>query len=130
MVPLASTGSVIAASTASTRLRGPLIVIVAGSGIDVPDLVAGSEGAENPRTHRNLAGKTSVEGEVKLAGNDLHDFQLPRLMDLLRRQIERALPRLHSAEFDLGVNIRRLQAPHNALRTPHPDLRPAEYSRY
>ena len=83
MVPLASIESVMAASTASTRFCGPLIVIVEGSAIDALDLVSRSEIAQNPRTYRNLAGKPSVKGEVELAGNDLHDFQFPGLMDLV-----------------------------------------------
>ena len=67
MVPLTSTGSVIAASTASTRFRGPLIVIVGGSDSILRDLVAGGESSEHAGMHRNLAGKPRVKGQMKLA---------------------------------------------------------------
>ncbi len=74
MVPLTSTGSVIAASTASTRFFGPLIVIVGGSDTICP-ICNRLRNSENPRMHRNLPGKPSIESQMKLAGNDLYDFQ-------------------------------------------------------
>ena len=75
MAPLASIGSVMAASTASTRLRGPLIVIEDGSASGA-DLVARSEVAESPWTYRDLAGQAGVKHEVELVGNHLDDFKL------------------------------------------------------
>ena len=113
-----------AASTASTRLRGPLIVIVAGSRIDVPNLVARREGAENPGPHRDLARKTSVEGEVKLAGNNLYHLKLPGLMDLLRRQIEGTLSRLHPAKFDFGMKCPRVADAARCVADRVPGSRP------
>ena len=124
MVPLASTESVMAASTASTRFCGPLTVIVEGSATMLADLIARGEAAKHPRMHRDLPGKPRVKREVELAGDNLHDLQFLRLMDLLRGQIEGAFSRLHAAEFDFSVDIRGLQPAHDALRTAHPDLGP------
>ena len=74
--------------------------------------------------NRNLPGKSYVKGEMELAGNDLYDFQLFRLTDLVRRKIKSAFPWPHSTEVNFSIDSRWLQVSHNALRAAHPDLRP------
>jgi len=72
---LASTESVIAASTASTRFCGPLIVTVEGSAM-MRRWHSPEQNCPPPGMHRNLAREPRVKREVELAGNDLHDLQL------------------------------------------------------
>jgi len=68
-------------------------------------------------------GRTSTVREVKLSGDDLHDFQILRHTNLPARQIESPLPGLHAGQIYLGMHIRGLQFMNQTLRPPYPDLR-------
>ena len=72
------------------------------------------------------AGLAIVEREVKLAGNDLHDFQILRDMNMPGGQIESSFPRTDVGQINLRSNIRWLQAMDHALWPAHPDLRFSE----
>ena len=126
MAPLTSTGSVVAASTASTRRRGPVIMTVGGSAIT---RAIRMPLAKFPVTR----GRTSTDArlaiikrEVKLPGYDLHHFHILRHMNLAAVQIESPLPRVDAGQIDLRPHIRSLQAMNHPLRPPYPDLRLGE----
>ena len=63
-----------------------------------------------------------IEGEVKLAGDDLHHFQILRHMNMPAGQIESPFPRLNAGQIDFRTHIRRLQAMNHTLRPPYPNL--------
>ncbi len=126
MVPLTSTGSVMAASTASTRRRGPVIVTVGGSAITLRHSHAARKISGHTRSNLDDAGRAIIEGEVKLTGYDLHHFQILRHMNMPAGQIESPFPRLDAGQINLGAHIRSLQAMNHTLRSPYPDLRLGE----
>src|SRR5438045_5722134 len=77
----------------------------------VSDLTSGGKGSHHARLDLHFAALALVELESKLAGNHLHDFQIVRLLDLMRTQIKSALSdRIHVTEIDFRVHVRGLQA--------------------
>src|SRR6202163_2718247 len=72
-------------------------------------------------SHLNGASLTIIEGEVKLTGYDLHDFEILRHTNLPARQIESPFPGLHAGQINLRMHIRSLQLMNQTLRPPYPD---------
>src|SRR5262249_6395008 len=63
-----------------------------------------------------------VEHELKLAGDDLYNFQFLGVMDLVVGQIKGALSGPDGTELNVGGNVGGLQAAHHPLRSAHADL--------
>jgi hypothetical protein len=105
MAPLTSTGSVVAASTASMRRCGPVIMTLGWIGDHLRHSHAARE-IPVTRGRTSTSGRAMIEGEVKLPGDDLHHFQILRHMHVPGGQIESPFPRTNIRQIDLRPHIR------------------------
>src|SRR4029077_5170910 len=69
-----------------------------------------------------LASKSRVEREVKLAWHNLHNLQVPGMLDLLGSQIESPFTRLQAVEVNCGSDIGGLKPVRNPPRTAQSNL--------
>src|SRR5271169_1968966 len=90
-------------------------------GLEFDVLVVGNSG--HPGMNLDLAGHARIEGEVQLAGHDLHDGDVARMAHLLRSQIKGSVAGLDVCQLDFRVNLVRLQLPDDAFRAADTDLR-------
>ncbi len=84
---------------------------------------AARKSSGHPRPNLNRTRLAIIEREVKLAGYDLHHFQILRHVNLPPSQIESPFPRVHAGQIDRRAHVRSLQPVNHALRSPYPDLR-------
>src|SRR5215469_227011 len=92
-------------------------------GIDLNDLLPFRENSGYSGVNFHLPGKANIKCQVKLAGNNLFDLDLPRVANLLGGKLKGPLPGRRTSQIDFGLHIVGAQPANDALRTTNPDLR-------